>query len=398
MAGLLVREAGLADGRSAHLQVGMSLLVRDGRIAALGPDGEVDPQGAEALDGGGATIIPAMVDAHSHLTMPGGSHWIDRGSDPPHVLMHVARRNARRLVDAGVLWARDVGSPAAPDPLTGGRRALALQVRQELKGKVGQPYIRVGGTWIAKTGYLPLAIEVPDGEGLREAALRQLDDGADFVKIMMDAPAQGTQAPFSVDEVRKVCGAVHARGARITAHATILDGARVAAEAGVDAIEHGIQLDDSVARTMAANGVSLVSTLSIFGSWESFGRTTTIDRFTGEEGRARIARRRADGFGSIQAAKRAGVRIAAGSDFGGGSVRAGHLAWEVEFLVEAGLEPWEALAAVTWRGGEVLGIDHAGRLAAGAPADFVLVHGDPLSDPRALWRVWAVFQSGSRII
>jgi len=78
-------------------------------------------------------------------------------------------------------------------------------------------------------------------------------------------------------------------------------------------------------------------------------------------------------------------------------VRAGHLAWEVEQLVEAGLEPHEALAAVSWRGGELLGIDHAGRIRPGDPADLVLVHGDPLSDPRALWRVWAVFQGGERV-
>jgi imidazolonepropionase-like amidohydrolase len=82
------------------------------------------------------------------------------------------------------------------------------------------------------------------------------------------------------------------------------------------------------------------------------------------------------------------VPIAAGSDFGGGSVRAGHLAWEVEALVRAGLEPWEALGAATWRGGDVLRDPHAGRLTVGGPAHFTLVHGDPLSDPAALWRVW----------
>jgi imidazolonepropionase-like amidohydrolase len=91
------------------------------------------------------------------------------------------------------------------------------------------------------------------------------------------------------------------------------------------------------------------------------------------------------------------VRIATGSDFGGGSVRAGHLAWELELLVQAGLEPWEALAAATRHGGELLGEQHAGHISTGAPADFVLVHGDPLSDPAACWRVWAVFQHGTRV-
>jgi imidazolonepropionase-like amidohydrolase len=388
---LLIRDACLADGRSATLQVGVSLLIEDGHVAWVSPD-ESDPRDADVLDGGGATILPALVDAHSHLTMPGGSHWIDRGSDPPDQLREVARRNAARLVQSGVLWARDVGSPAGRDG-----RALSLDVREEMAGKVEAPYIRVAGTWIAKEGYLPMTIAVADGAALRAAALTQLDAGSDFVKIMLDPPDRSDQCPFTVDDVRLACEAVHERGRRITAHATILDGARVGAQAGVDSIEHGMELDDAVAQTMRANDVALVSTLSVLSSWATFERTTRIERFTSEEGKRRLAARREGAFAAIKAARRAGVRIAAGSDFGGGSVRAGHLAWEVELLVEAGLEPVEALAAVTWRGGDLLGIEHAGRLQPGDPADLVLVHGDPLSDPRALWRVWAVFKAGERV-
>jgi imidazolonepropionase-like amidohydrolase len=388
---LLIRDACLADGHAPTLLVGVSLLIEDGRIAWVSPD-ESDPGDAEVLDGGGATIVPAFVDAHSHLTMPGGSHWIDRGSDPPERLREAARRNASRLVQAGILWARDVGSPAGPDG-----RAISLDVRQEFAGRVGAPYIRVAGTWIATDGYLPMTVAAKDGDELRTAVLAQLDSGTDFVKIMLDPPDRSDRCPFSVDDVRKACEAVHSRGRKITAHATILDGARVGAEAGVDSIEHGMELDDAITATMRANNVALVSTLSVLASWETFTRTTRIERFTGDEGKRRLAARREGAFAAIKAARRAGVRIAAGSDFGGGSVRAGHLAWEVELLVEAGLEPQEALAAVSWRGGELLGIEHAGRLQAGDPADLVLVHGDPLTDPRALWRVWAVFQAGERV-
>jgi imidazolonepropionase-like amidohydrolase len=262
---------------------------------------------------------------------------------------------------------------------------------------VGAPYIRIAGTWIATDGYLPMTVPVKDGDGLRAAALAQLDSGTDFVKIMLDPPDRSDRCPFTVDDVRKACEAVHARGRKITAHATILDGARVGAEAGVDSIEHGMELNDAIAATMRANNVALVSTLSVLASWATFERTTRIERFTGEEGKRRLGARREGAFAAIKAAHRAGVRIAGGSDFGGGSVRAGHLAWEVELLVEAGLEPHEALAAVTWRGGELLGIDHAGRIRPGDPADLVLVHGDPLTDPLALWRVWTVFQAGERV-
>ena len=93
---------------------------------------------------------------------------------------------------------------------------------------------------------------------------------------------------------------------------------------------------------------------------------------------------------SLRGRNRAGVRIATGTDFGGGSLRANHLAWEVEALVEAGLKPWEALASATVRGGDLLGETTAGRIVEGGPADFFLVHGDPLTDPTALWRVWRV--------
>jgi imidazolonepropionase-like amidohydrolase len=388
---LLIRDACLADGHSPTLQVGVSLLIEKGQIARVSAE-ELDPGDAQVLDGGGATIVPAFVDAHSHLTMPGGSHWIERGSDPPDALREVARRNAARLSQAGILWARDVGSPAGPDG-----RAISLQVRDELAGNPGAPYIRVAGTWIAMDGYLPMTVAVKDGDGLAAAVVAQLDSGTDFVKIMLDPPGRADRCPFTVDDVRKACDAVHRRGRKITAHATILDGARVGAEAGVDAIEHGMELDDAIAATMRANNVVLVSTLSVLASWATFGRTTRIERFTSEEGRRRLAARREGAVAAIRAARRAGVRIAAGSDFGGGSVRAGHLAWEVELLIEAGLQPHEALAAATWRGGELLGIDHAGRLREGDPADLVLVHGDPLSDPRSLWRVWAVFKAGERI-
>jgi imidazolonepropionase-like amidohydrolase len=120
------------------------------------------------------------------------------------------------------------------------------------------------------------------------------------------------------------------------------------------------------------------------------GTTTTLPRFTEPDRRKRLAERLETAQESVRLAHRAGVRIAAGTDFGGGSLRANQLAWEVESLVRAGLEPWEALGAATWRGGELLSEPDAGVIREGGPADFFLVHGDPVSDPSALWRVWRV--------
>jgi imidazolonepropionase-like amidohydrolase len=389
---VLYRDAALADGRTDRLQVGVSLLVDGDRIAWIRPaDAEEALDGdVEVIDAGGSTIVPGMVDGHSHLTLPGGSHWIARVSDPPEALLAVAARNAELMTRAGVRWARDVGAPIADDPIDGRRRALSLGVRDRARGRAGWPHIRAAGAWIGATGALDeWSVEAGSGDELVAAVIQQLEDGADFIKLYLDG-ADPAVCPWSVDEVAAAVEAAHRRDARVTAHSGRIDGARKGVAGGVDAIEHGFELDDDVAAEMARRGTFLVSTLGVFRSWASFGSTTTIERFAGAEGRAALATRRENAEASVQAARRAGVRIAAGTDFGGGSLRANQLAWEVEALVDAGLEPWEALGAATWRGGELLGEPDAGDLRDGGPADFVLVHGDPLSDPSALWRVWRV--------
>lgn len=393
MARTLYRNAALADGTGPDLRLGISLLVDQHRIEWIRPsDGEPDPgRGVEVVDASGCTVVPGLVDSHSHLTMPGGAHWVDRGFDPADRLLDVAEHNARLQRSSGVRWARDVGSPTRTDPVDGRTRALALGVRDRWRGNRDYPYVRAAGSWVGRKGALPsgLAAEVEDGDGLLAAAVGQLDDGADFVKLYLDGPDKET-SPFTVDEVRAVVDAAHRRGAKVTAHSGMLPGARVGAEAGVDSLEHGFQLDAEVSRLMAANRVAMVSTLAVLESWRSFGSTTKLPRFASPEGRSLIAARREWAHESVRLAARAGVLIAAGTDFGGGSLRANQMAWEIECLVTAGLEPWQALAAATRNGGTLLGEPEAGVIREGGPADFVLVHGDPLSDPAAMWRVWMV--------
>ena len=391
----LYRDAALTDARSATLQQGVSVLVEQGRITWIRPvDGEEDPGDPgtlEIVDASGSTIVPGMVDGHSHLTLPGGAHWIDRGFDPPERLLEYAEHNARLQWQSGVRWARDVGSPTRVDPLDGRERALSLGVRDRWRGVAGYPYVRAAGTWLTRAGSLTsgLAVEANNADELLAAALGQLDSGADFIKLYLDGPDPAT-APWSAAEVARVVEAAHERGARVTAHAGRVEGVRVGAEAGVDSIEHGFVLDADAAALMAERGVALVTTLTVLRSWISFGSTTQLERFASEGGAASIRDRLEVASASVRLARDAGVLIAAGTDVGGGSARAKQMAWEVASLVAAGLEPWEALAAATWRGGELLGEPDAGSLREGGPADFFLVHGDPLSDPAALWRVWRV--------
>jgi imidazolonepropionase-like amidohydrolase len=389
----LYRDAALADGTGPELRAGVSILVADDRIEWIGAVAE-EPQlddDTVIVDASGSTVIAGMVDSHSHLTLPGGAHWIERSFDPPQRLVDVAEHNARLQRSAGVRWARDVGSPMGADPVDGRHRALALGVRDRWSGRREYPYVRAAGSWVSRTGSLPggLSVEVEDGDGLVAAAVGQLEDGADFVKLYLDGPDRET-SPFTVSEVAAVVETAHARGARVTAHSGMLPGARVGAQAGVDSLEHGFQLDADVVASMAAGNVALVSTLAVLESWRTFSRTTNLPRFVEPPRRADIAARREWAHESVRLAARAGVLVAAGTDFGGGSLRANHLAWEVECLVSAGLEPWQALAAATRNGGQLLGEPDAGVIREGGPADLVFVHGDPLSDPAALWRVWLV--------
>jgi imidazolonepropionase-like amidohydrolase len=396
----LYRDGALADGRSERLEVGVSILVEDGIIRWIRPsDGEEDPgpaDGLEIVDASGATFVPGMVDGHAHVTLPGGAHWIDRIGDPPAALVAVAERNGRLLTSAGVRWARDVGAPYVDDPVDGRRRGLSLGVRDRWRERPEFPHIRAAGTWLDRAGSLPPAahtVEATDADELLANAMGQLDDGADFLKLYLDGPDPNA-SPWTAAEIERVVAAAHERGARVTAHAGRLSGARAGVRGGVDAIEHGFELDDDLTAEMADRGTFLVSTLAVMRSWLTFGQTTTIPRFAGVDGRRGIRDRLERAEASVAAARRAGVAIATGTDFGGGSLRANQLAWEVESLVAAGMEPWEALAAATWRGGELLGEDEAGVIHEGGPADFFLVHGDPLSEARALWRVWRVAWAG----
>jgi imidazolonepropionase-like amidohydrolase len=387
----LYRDAAMADGRSPRLRLGVSVLVEDGRVAwirSTEDEGEL-PADCELVDAGGSTIVPGMVDGHSHLTLPGGSHWIERGADATETLLAVAEANGELQHRSGVRWARDVGSPRRAED--GRERALSIGIRDRWSGRRDRPYVRAAGTWITAPGLLPagLTMEAHDGDELLTTALGQLDDGADLVKLYLDGPDPDA-APWTAGEVGRVAQAVHARGAKVTAHSTRLSGSRVCVAAGVDSIEHGFELDADIARTMAAHGLTLVTTMTVMKSWLTFATTTTIPRFAQAERRAEVQERLERARESVRLAHAAGVAIVGGTDFGGGSARANQLPWEVEALVEAGLEPWEALGSVTWRGGELLGEPDAGAIREGGPADFSLVHGDPLSDPTALWRVWRV--------
>jgi imidazolonepropionase-like amidohydrolase len=388
----LYRDAALTDARSPDLLLEQAVLVVDGTIEYLGPDADAPlPADTTVIDAGGTTIVPGMVDAHSHVTLPGGSHWIARIDDDTDTLLGVAEHNGDLLHRSGVRWARDVGSPRRAHPDGHPERGLAGSVRDAWAGRRDRPYIRAAGTWVTKEGTLPpgTSSEAADADALVAMVEREIESGTDLVKLYLDGPDL-TVAPWTAAEVGRAVAAATEAGVPVTAHATQLAGARVGVEGGVACIEHGTRLDADLCASMAERGTFVVPTLGVLASWETFRSTTTLERFTGDEFPGRIAERREAAHESVRLAQQAGVRIAAGTDFGGGSLRANQMPWEISEMVRAGMEPWRALASATWLGGELLGEPDAGVLREGGPADFFLVHGNPLEDPAALWRVWRV--------
>ena len=145
----MFRDASLASGRSPRLEPHVSVLVADGRIAWIRPtDAEDDPgpkDGLTVVDARGAAIVPGLVDAHSHIVLPGGPDYVEHRTDPPAQLLDAAEQNGLAAWRAGIRWLRDVGSPIGIDPFDRRRRALALGVRERwLDGLNARPCARAG--------------------------------------------------------------------------------------------------------------------------------------------------------------------------------------------------------------------------------------------------------------
>lgn len=382
MTSVLYRGSALADGRSHVLTLDVDLLVADGEVRGLWPGGApVGTPADQVVDASGTTLVPGLVDCHNHLTLAGGARWMLSGTEDREGLLAVAEESGEALHRAGVAWVRDTGSPQRDGS------AVSLAVRESWRGRRDRPRVASAGTWLAATGVLAphLAVHVTGGEELLRAAGVQVDDGADLVKIYLQGP---DGPPFTPDEVAAVVALAHDRGAKVAAHAGSDAESLVGARAGVDSVEHAFELSDATIAVLADQGVTLVSTLGVMHSVRTFASTTTGTRWSGQTDE--VDRRLPVAESAVARAFGAGVRIAAGSDAGGGSLRHGLLAWEVEALVRAGLPGCDALAAVTWRAGELLGEPSAGRLAVGDTARGLFVHGNPLEDPSALWRVWRV--------
>jgi imidazolonepropionase-like amidohydrolase len=391
---LVIDNVRLWDGNGSATQPRMAVEVRAGRIAWVGPATDWPGRRAQVtvVDGTARTLIPGLVDCHVHYSSPGGPDWIARFTDPPATLTLRAVELAEASLRSGVTSAREVGAP------DGVNIALA---RAAATGAIPAPYLRSAGTWIAHRGtYVPFARLFEGANELQAAIQDQVMAGADLIKVALAPWNEGQQPdgapaiPFDAELLAAAVAAAHAAGLTIACHANDPESCRIAARARVDSLEHGMMLEAADLAVMATNGTVLVPTLSVWDDWLFYAREMDWPA-------ARVAR--AEGLrdasrAAIGGAIRAGVRIAAGTDAGGGSVRHGRIAREIELMIECGMEPAVALQAATREGAALLGeAAERGTIEPGKLADLVLLDRNPLEDPSALRLVAAVFQAGRRV-
>jgi len=397
-----IRAGTLLDGR-ADARRDQVIVIRGRRIEAVGAAGSVKvPGGAAVIDLSRATVLPGLVDTHTHVFLQGEDEK-EGGYDAQllfHGLAYRAARatvSARRALEQGFTTIRDMETEGAGYGDVGLKQAIE-------RGHVPGPRMLVVTRGISTTGGYPLEgyapeVEVPKGVQIvdgpvaaRKAAREQLDHGADWIKVYMTHRSwvgpDGrlvSQPTLTLEEIEAITDEAHGWGRGVACHAYGGEGLRRALEGGCDSIEHGLDLDDAAVAQMVRKGTWYCPTLSVYlGGW---GPPDTPA--------GRRDRKRVEVHGpSFHRALEAGVKIAFGTDVGGFSWNE-PMAQEFAQMVELGMSPKAAIRSATTAAAEMLGMGgEIGVLAPGAFADVVAVAGDPLASVSVLEKIAFVMKDG----
>ncbi|MGQ9538478.1 MAG: amidohydrolase family protein [Candidatus Bathycorpusculaceae bacterium] len=391
----------LIDGTGREPLTNPIVVVKGDKIAEVGKETEIKaPEEAKIVDLGNLTILPGLVDAHVHIYGRRSYSPAEEIITPHDLAVIRAVEDCRKILKAGFTMVRDLGS------------AIALSLKRAInEGTISGPRIFAAGRPISQTGghsdihYLPREEVIKKGaliadgpDDCRRAAREVLRDGADLIKIMTSGGIGSEKdhprhPQFTVDEVKAITEEAHRTGRRVASHAEGEEGVKIAVLGGVDSVEHGFFLDEESVQMMLNRNVYFVPTLCLvevykkalerpydMPSWRLKKQEECIDAMPK----------------SFMMAYKAGVKIAAGTDYFGPPLRAhGDNADEAITMVKYGMKPLDAILAATRNAAECIGVQGTvGTVERGKLADIIGVQGNPLEDITVLRKVEFVMKEG----
>jgi imidazolonepropionase-like amidohydrolase len=395
-----VRAARLLDVKSGQYVPGAVVVIRGDRVESVGTSA---PAGMRVIDLGNRTLLPGLIDAHTHVLLQGDATAPEYEEQilkeyPAHRVVRAVRA-MRIALEHGFTGLRDLETEGA------GYDDVALRDAVN-EGVVPGPRMQVVGPALSTTGSYPITHFRPDwkfptgvmicdgADPCRRAVREQLSYGTNWVKIYANTgglaltPDGYVDSPpnWTKEEIAAVVSEAHAHGVKVAAHARSDSGVRIAVEAGVDSIEHGDSIRPEMAAEMARKGIYLCPTLTVV-HYVSGPRTAAGCAICAESEKIQAK--------SFANCRKAGVRVVFGTDAGGFPWTDLNQAQEFEWEVKLGMTPLEAIRSATTTAADLLGWQgKAGAVQPGAWADLVAVDGDPLADVSALQKIDWVMKGG----